>query len=79
MLYMKNILILCCLWAIEIVVLAQSVVLPVPAPRQLKWHEAEVGVLFHYDLHVFDGEVYGQCTNTPQIRSFGIHNNLRII
>ncbi len=29
---------------------------PVPAPHQLKWHEAGLGVIFHYDLHVFDGK-----------------------
>ena len=34
-----------------------------PAPHQLKWHEAEMGVVFHYDLHVFDGLVYGQGNN----------------
>lgn len=37
--------------------------IPVPAPHQLKWHEAELGVVFHYDLHVFDGQVYGQGNN----------------
>ena len=36
---------------------------PRPAPRQIKWHEAELGVVFHYDLHVFDGQVYGQGNN----------------
>ena len=36
---------------------------PRPAPHQLKWHEAELGVVFHYDLHVFDGLVYGQGNN----------------
>lgn len=36
---------------------------PVPAARQMKWHEAELGVVFHYDLHVFDGEAYGQGGN----------------
>ena len=36
---------------------------PVPAAHQLKWHEAELGVVFHYDLHVFDGQVYGQGNN----------------
>lgn len=36
---------------------------PQPAPHQLKWHEAEVGVVFHYDLHVFDGIKYGQGNN----------------
>ena len=37
--------------------------IPVPAERQLKWHEAELGVVFHYDLHVFDGQAYGQGSN----------------
>ena len=31
----------------------------VPKPHQLKWHEAEMGAVFHYDLHVFDGIRYG--------------------
>ena len=31
-----------------------------PKPHQLKWHEAELGAVFHYDLHVFDGIRYGQ-------------------
>lgn len=35
----------------------------VPKPHQLKWHEAELGVVFHYDLHVFDGIRYGQGNN----------------
>ena len=34
---------------------AQQQELPVPKPHQLKWHEAEMGAVFHYDLHVFDG------------------------
>lgn len=37
----------------------QETVIPRPAPHQLKWHEAEMGVVFHYDLHVFDGTRYG--------------------
>ena len=36
---------------------------PVPAPHQLKWHEAELGVVFHYDLHVFDNKRYNQTAN----------------
>ena len=24
----------------------------IPKPHQLKWHEAEMGAVFHYDLHV---------------------------
>lgn len=37
-----------------------------PKPHQLKWHEAELGAVFHYDLHVFDGMRYGQGNNRIQ-------------
>ncbi|QTE24460.1 alpha-L-fucosidase [Polaribacter cellanae] len=36
---------------------------PVPNKRQLAWQEAELGVVFHYDLHVFDGVKYKQGGN----------------
>ena len=36
---------------------------PKPNSRQLAWQEAEMGVVFHYDLHVFDGKKYGQGNN----------------
>ncbi|MET2984453.1 alpha-L-fucosidase [Aureibaculum conchae] len=36
---------------------------PKPNKRQLAWQEAELGVVFHYDLHVFDGKKYGQGNN----------------
>ncbi len=36
---------------------------PVPNSRQLAWQEAELGVVFHYDLHVFDGKKYSQREN----------------
>ena len=36
---------------------------PVPNKQQLAWQEAELGVVFHYDLHVFDGMKYGQGRN----------------
>lgn len=36
---------------------------PVPNKRQLAWQEAELGVVYHYDLHVFDGKKYGQGGN----------------
>lgn len=43
-----------------IYILAQNQqVIPVPKPHQLKWHKAEMGAVFHYDLHVFDGIRYG--------------------
>ncbi|EAR02038.1 alpha-L-fucosidase [Maribacter sp. HTCC2170] len=37
--------------------------LPVPNKRQLAWQQAEMGAVFHYDLHVFDGLKYGQGNN----------------
>lgn len=36
---------------------------PLPNERQLAWQEAELGAIFHYDLHVFDGKKYGQGNN----------------
>lgn len=41
----------------------QKAEFPVPNKRQLAWQEAELGVVFHYDLHVFDGKKYGQGNN----------------
>jgi alpha-L-fucosidase len=37
--------------------------LPKPTPPQLAWQEAELGVVFHYDLHVFDDKHYHQAKN----------------
>ena len=37
--------------------------MPVPSPAQLAWQEAELGLVFHYDLHLFDGPRYHQATN----------------
>lgn len=37
--------------------------IPIPNKRQLAWQEAELGVVFHYDLHVFDGKKYRQGDN----------------
>lgn len=34
-----------------------------PTVSQQKWQEAELGAIFHYDLHVFDGERYVQTAN----------------
>lgn len=59
----KIILSLCCLLAGLQACPQQIAGRPVPAARQMKWHEAELGVVFHYDLHVFDGEAYGQGGN----------------
>ena len=44
-------------------------------PHQLKWHEAELGAVFHYDLHVFDGIRYGQGNNRINpIEDYNIFN-----
>lgn len=49
--------------------------LPVPNARQLAWQQAELGVVFHYDLHVFDGKKYGQAGNrTDPIPDYQIFN-----
>lgn len=55
--------------------MAQTAGHPVPSRSQLKWHEAELGVVFHYDLHVFDGKKYGQGNNriTP-VADYNIFN-----
>lgn len=37
--------------------------MPLPNARQLAWQNAELGALFSYDLHVFDGEPYIQKQN----------------
>lgn len=48
---------------------------PVPEPHQLKWHEAELGAVFYYDLHVFDGIHYGQGNNRINpIEDYNIFN-----
>ena len=37
--------------------------IPVPNHAQRAWQEAELGVIFHYDLHVFDQQKYNQAEN----------------
>lgn len=60
-------------------VVGQQPFVPVPAPHQLKWHEAELGVVFHYDLHVFDGIKYGQGNNRIQpVDDYNIFNPTRL-
>lgn len=41
----------------------QSKSIPVPNSRQLAWQKAELGAVFHYDLHVFDEKQYKQGEN----------------
>lgn len=77
---MKKILLsLCCLLAGLQACPQQIAGRPVPAARQMKWHEAELGVVFHYDLHVFDGEVYGQGGNRINpVEDYNIFNPSRL-
>jgi alpha-L-fucosidase len=48
---------------------------PLPTQAQLQWQDAELVAVFHYDLHVFDGEKYNQRKNriTP-IKDYNIFN-----
>ena len=49
--------------------------LPVPTAPQLAWQEAELGVVFHFDLHLFDGRRYRQPENRRlMFSSLGIFN-----
>lgn len=49
--------------------------IPLPTAQQLAWQQAELGVVFHYDLHVFDNKKYNQAVNriTP-IADYNIFN-----
>ncbi len=53
--------------------------IPVPNKAQLAWQQAEFGVIFHYDLHVFDSSKYSQVHNriTP-IPDYNIFNPTEI-
>ncbi len=49
--------------------------IPVPTPAQLTWQNAELVAVFHYDLHVFDGEKYNQQKNRiSPIEDYNIFN-----
>ncbi|AEI49020.1 alpha-L-fucosidase [Runella slithyformis] len=61
---MKNgLLFLLIVWGLAVNVKAQVHDFPKPTPSQMAWHEAELGAVFHYDLHVFDGKKYNQAYN----------------
>ncbi|MCG8308351.1 MAG: alpha-L-fucosidase [Cytophagales bacterium] len=48
---------------------------PLPNRKQLAWQEAEMGAVFHYDLHVFDGKKYGQGGNRiDPVKDYQIFN-----
>lgn len=48
---------------------------PVPNERQLAFQDSEFGVIFHYDLHVFDPEPYRQDIN--RVKPFEDHHLFR--
>lgn len=65
---------LCCEYC-----LAQTTNITVPKAHQLKWHEAEMGAVFHYDLHVFDGIRYGQGNNRINpIEDYNVFNPMKL-
>lgn len=52
---------------------------PKPSAHQIKWHEAELGVVFHYDLHVFDGKKYNQHSNRiAPVEDYNIFNPTKL-
>lgn len=52
---------------------------PVPTVEQIGWHEAEIGVVFHYDLHVFDHAIYNQSVNRiAPVADYNIFNPGRL-
>ncbi|MGN6494338.1 MAG: alpha-L-fucosidase [Agriterribacter sp.] len=51
----------------------------VPTSIQVGWQEAELGVVFHYDLHVSDGKKYVQKTNRIEpIADYNIFNPVHL-
>ena len=57
----------------------EKAMVPLPTPAQLKWQNAELAAVFHYDLHVFDGKPYNQAQNriTP-IQDYNIFNPVKL-
>ncbi len=70
-------LLLLLILAVQGYAIAQNDVnLPIPTEAQLTWQNAELVAVFHYDLHVFDGEKYNQHKNriTP-VEDINIFNS----
>jgi alpha-L-fucosidase len=63
------------IWTICSVKAQNAEDVPVPTKAQLVWQNAELVAVFHYDLHVFDGEKYNQQRNrvTP-IPDYNVFN-----
>lgn len=54
---------------------AQNNDFPKPTLSQMAWHEAEIGALISYDLHVFDGKI----TTRPTIVSRPLRTSMFLI
>lgn len=53
--------------------------IPLPNSQQLAWQQAELGFVFHYDLHVFDTSKYSQEKNRIiPIADYNIFNPQRL-
>lgn len=64
---------------LPLLAMAQQKSYPVPTPDQVRWHEAELGVVFHYDLHVFDQVRYVQGENRiAPVSDYNIFNPERL-
>lgn len=59
----KSIYIVFCILFSSLISFLNASVPPIPNNSQLRWAEAELGVIFHYDLHVFDNKRYSQLDN----------------
>lgn len=58
---------------------AQKQTVPVPKPHQLKWHEAEMGAVFHYDRMYSTASVTDQGNNRINpIEDYNIFNPARL-
>jgi alpha-L-fucosidase len=62
-------------WCFYYTAAAQAPNKPLPNGQQLVWQRAELGLVFHYDLHIFDTTKYVQSINrnTP-ISDYNIFN-----
>jgi len=52
--------ILICSWTYVAKAQESETLMPTPNAQQLAWQQAEMGAIFDYDLHVFDGKKYSQ-------------------
>ncbi len=59
---LRNLLLFILISPSNYVAIAQQseIIIPKPTASQLAWQQAEMGAVFHYDLHVFDGKKYDQ-------------------